>query len=120
MTILIIPLVLVSIVLILVSIKFYDIKSQLKIEEKPSYSITIQAVVKNKNIVYIIKDDYEDNYYGQMSRQSKCKLRFGANSQSTFDAFKSVKEAEDYIIYILKNNMVTIDRKLDIETIQLQ
>lgn len=120
MTILTITLILVSIVLIIVSIKFYDIKLQLEIEEKPSYSITVQAVVRNKNIVYIIKDDYEDDPYGKILRQSKCKLRFGADSQSALGTFESVKEAEDCIINILKNRMVIINRKLDIETIQLE
>ena len=100
-------------------IKYYDIKSKLKIEQKPSYSVTIQAVVQNNKIVYIIQDDYETDKYGELSWQSKCKRRFGADYRS-FDPFTSVYEAENYIIDILKNNIVTINKKIDIETIQLQ
>ena len=116
----IVILVIMGICLIGTLIKYYDIKSKLEIEQKPSYSVTIQATVQNNKIVYIVQDDYETDKYGELSWQSKCKHRFGAVYQVTFDTFTSVYEAENYIISILKNNIVTVNKKIDIETIQLQ
>lgn len=98
-----------------------QISTKVRLANKPSFNLTIYAVLNKENeIKYRIKDNWNGNpFWDQPRKNSLCKYQL-LDTDDKLEEFSTIPETEDYLSKLILNKFTEINKDVNVKTIQFE